>query len=185
MNYGYWYSGDVVDRRISFKVSFRAEYQTNGDDVQRRIGTVVALFRNDTGIELPEGYASGWRPPQINEATSNAAIGSNHLRALAGDKRDSIDGSFGWWCLANLSQLESVGLYMEHPIATVVRAWRTGLAQKRDPTPWTHLQSVAPISRGRVYWPDQKSLPEWADFVHLGGQPGITFEAWKALQPTQ
>lgn len=180
--WSYWNGPDDEDRRVKYAKAFRPEYQANGDDVQRRIGAVEIAFRAETGIVLPEGYSSGFRPPAINDITANAGKLSNHVTCNAGDKRDDVDGAYAWWCFRNQRVLEVHGLWMEHPVATVVRAWKSALAQKRDPTPWCHQQSVPPKSHLRVYWPDAKSIEEWDEFLKLGGSTGITHAAWVALQ---
>jgi hypothetical protein len=80
---------------------------------------------------------SGWRPVEVNAATSGAAPGSKHLTARACDVADP-DRSLARWCLANLDQLEFIGLWMEDPAYT---------------HSWVHLQSVAPGSGRRVFRP--------------------------------
>ena len=182
MKYDYWYGPDEEDRREKYARSFREEYQANGDDIQRRIEAVEIAFSGETGIVLPDGYASGWRPPAINEATANAGKASNHLSAQAGDKRDTVDGAFAWWCLRTPHVLEVHGVWMESPVATVVRAWKRALEQGREPTPWCHLQSVPPGSGSRIYWPDGSAFTEWEAFTAAGGYAGMTFITWKALQ---
>ena len=144
--WSYWNGPADEDRRVKYAKAFRSEYQGNGDDLQRRIAAVETAFRAETGITLPEGYASGWRPPAVNEATANAGKASTHLTANGGDKRDTPDGDFAWWCLRNPHILAVHGLYAEHPVATVVRAWVRAHEAGREPTPWCHLQSVPPRS---------------------------------------
>lgn len=178
----YWNGPDEADRRIKYAKQFKPEYQINGDEVQRRVEPVLVAFVAETQIELPLGWASGWRPPAINEATSNAGKLSNHLLANAGDKRDNPDGAFAWWCFRNPHVLETHKLWMEHPAATVIRSWKTALEQKRTPTPWCHLQTLPPNSGLRCYWPDGKAAGEWEAFLKIGGQPNMTYEAWKELQ---
>ena len=85
--------------------------------------------------------ASGWRPPEINEATSNAAKASRHITGEAIDLRDNGTRDLARWCLKNLDALEEIGLWMEDPQWT--------------PT-WVHLQIVPPGSRRRVYCPSSK-----------------------------
>ncbi len=179
----YWNGPDEEDRREKYAKSFLEEYQDNGNDLQRRIRAVETAFRSETGVELPEGYASGWRPAAVNDATANAGKKSTHLTANGGDKRDNADGEFSWWCLRNPHILEIHGLYQEHPIATVVRAWKTAHAQGREPTPWCHLQSVPPASHNRVYFPDTASVGEWTAFQDTGSEAGIGYAAWCAAQP--
>ena len=182
MKWDYWFGPDGVDRRERYVKDFLPEYQINGDGVQGAIATVVQVFFAETTIELPEGYASGWRPPAVNESTANAGKASTHLCAQAGDKRDTEDGAFAWWCLRNIYVLERHSLWMEHPVATVVRAWKTAREQERAPTPWCHLQTVPPKSASRVYWPDAKAFSEWQEFMAAGGYAGMTFATWQALQ---
>lgn len=182
MKYDYWYGPDDEDRRVKYATSFSSMYQANGDDVQRRIEAVVTAFRGETGIELPSGYASGWRSPAVNEATANAGKASTHLSAQAGDKRDTVDGSFAWWCLRTPHVLEIHGVWQEHPIATVVRSWVKALAQGLNPTPWCHLQSVPPRSGNRIYWPDGSAFSEWQRFEAEGGNAGMTYKAWQTTQ---
>lgn len=182
MRWDYWYGPDEEDRRVKYVKALKLEFQANGDDVQRRIDAVVTAFCGETSIDLPEGYASGWRPPAVNEVTQNAGKASTHLFAQAGDKRDTVDGVFAWWCLRNKSVLETHGVWMEHPVATVVRAWKRALEQGRDPTPWCHLQSVPPGSGSRIYWPDGSAFSEWTAFTTAGGYEGMTFDAWVATQ---
>lgn len=176
----YWNGPDETDRRIRYAKEFKPEYQQNGGEVQRRIAAVVTAFRAETQIELLGGYASGWRPATVNEATANAGKLSAHLTAEAGDKRDTPDGDFAWWCARNEGALAQHGLYMEHPVATVVRAWRAARGE-REPTPWCHLTTRPPASHARVYWPDAKAQGEWRALLAKGGHTGMTYEAWRAL----
>jgi len=183
MKYDYWFGPDEVDRRIKYAKDFKPEYQAAGDEVQRRITAVQTAFMAETGIILPDGFSSGWRPPAVNEITANAGKLTTHFGAQAGDKRDNMDGAYTWWCFRNKHVLEVHGLWMEHPVATVIRAWKTALAQKRDPTPWCHQQAVPPKSHARIYWPDAKSIVEWDEFMTLPrATSGMTYAAWLALQ---
>ena len=179
--WSYWNGPDEEDRRVKYAKAFKPEHQANGDDLQRRISAVETAFTAETGIILPPGYSSGWRPPSVNEATANAGKLSTHLDGQGGDKRDTVDGDYAWWCLRNQHVLERHQLYMEHPVATVVRAWKRALEQGREPTPWCHQQSVPPRSHNRVYFPDSASLGEWEAFLATGAQPGLGYAAWLAL----
>lgn len=85
--------------------------------------------------------ASGWRPPAINDATSNAAAKSKHITGEAIDLRDHGTRDLARWCLKNLDALEEIGLWMEDP------QWTPS---------WVHLQIVPPGSRRRVYCPSSK-----------------------------
>ncbi len=85
--------------------------------------------------------ASGWRPPEINDATANSAKLSRHLTGEAIDLRDNGTRDLARWVLRNLDAIEEIGLWMEDPQWT--------------PT-WVHLQIVPPGSRRRVYCPSSK-----------------------------
>lgn len=176
--YDFWNGPDTTDRRITYAKAFTPEIQANGDNTQRLIGALLVHFKAETQVDLPGGYASGWRPPAVNEHTANAAAHSAHLDGLAGDVRDTEDGDLAWWCMRNLGALEQHGLYMEHPCATVVRAWETAKANKRPPTPWCHLSPRAPGAHIRCYWPDSRSIAEWDAFTRAGGANGTTYAAW-------
>jgi hypothetical protein len=113
-----------------------------------RINRLLGLAAQD-GVEC-ETVSSGWRPLAINDKTANAAKLSKHLKALAVDLRDNESRDVARWCLRNLKQLESIGLWMEDPRWT--------------PT-WVHLQIVPPGSGRRVFVPSIKAplaapLPE-------------------------
>ena len=180
--WSFWAGPDDVDRRVTYAKDFKPEYQTNGAETERRIDAVVVAFRAETEIDLPHGYASGWRPPAINEATANAAKGSAHLTGEAGDKRDDADGAFAWWCLRHVAILAQHGLYMEHPVATVIRAWRTANAAGREPTPWCHLTTRAPATHARCYFPTTAAIKDWEAYRRIGGDPnGMSYVAWATL----
>jgi hypothetical protein len=176
MKYTYWHGPDDVDRRQKYAKEFTAEIQANGDDTQRRIQAVYAHYCSRYYSNMAEAprYSSGWRPRAVNEATSNAAKLSTHLLAQAGDVICDEDGSFAWWCYANQWVLEQHGLWMEHPVATVVRAWSTG------GTPWCHLQTVPPRSGLRAYFPDTASVSQWQEFQKHKLAAGATKAEWQA-----
>lgn len=90
--------------------------------------------------------ASGWRPPAINDATSNAAAHSRHLTGEAIDLRDTGTRDLARWCLNNLDALEEIGLWMEDPQWTHAPPGQ----------PWVHLQIVPPGSHRRVYVPSTR-----------------------------
>lgn len=81
--------------------------------------------------------SSGWRPPEVNAATAKAAKRSAHMTGEALDIYDPT-GNIGRWALSHLAILEALGLYLEHPSATVG---------------WCHLQTRAPKSGRRVFYP--------------------------------
>lgn len=81
--------------------------------------------------------SSGWRPPQVNAATTNAAVRSKHMTGEAVDLYDP-DGELDEFCLAHPGSLAAIGLWQEHPSAT---------------KGWLHLQIVPPRSGKRVFYP--------------------------------
>lgn len=100
--------------------------------------------------------ASGWRPPEINDATANAATGSSHLSGEGGDLRDTPNQDLARWCLKNFDALDELGLYMEDPRWTGTEGGDY----------WVHLQTRRPKSGNRVYVPSTKPprlamLPEY------------------------
>ena len=77
---------------------------------------------------------SGWRPQSVNDATSNAAKGSKHLKALAVDLPDT-DGTLAEWMMDNVDSLKECGLWAEHP------GWCETLVNGQVRR-WVHLQTV-------------------------------------------
>ena len=113
-----------------------AEIQANAQNTVAKVNELLALAEADTGYQFG-GVASGWRPPEINDATANAASHSKHLTGEACDVRDPL-GHLDAWCVANQDALEKIGLWMESPSKT---------------EGWTHLQTVPPRSGSRVFLP--------------------------------
>ncbi len=87
-------------------------------DLAARLSKLLALY----GSRPP--VSSGFRTPEANKAAGGAPR-SSHLEGKAVDFQDT-DRKFSTWCLANLNELKSIGLWLENPAKT--------------PT-WTHLQS--------------------------------------------
>ncbi len=128
----------------------KAKQVAGTEDIQRRIGALVVAFRAETQIELPDGYA--------------------RLDAESGDKLDTEDGDFAWWCSRHEVELTQHGLYLEHPSGTVIRAWQS--AKGSQPQPWAHLSVRAPASHERVH--SRVDSPGYA--------PGMTYKAWLAQE---
>lgn len=114
-------------RDLTVEISRNAQHTI---EVLNRVLMAAAIDDLElTGLHL----ASGWRPPGVNAATSNAAHNSPHLTGEAGDVGDLPDRRFARWCLANLDTLKSCGVRaMERP------QW--------CPT-WVHLQT-RPLESG-------------------------------------
>lgn len=153
----YWKGSDSIDRRVRYAEDYTQEIEDNGQETMHRTNLLVAMYGELTKKPTPTTYASGWRPPSVNEATSNSASASKHLLALAGDVKDTKEGDFAWWCFNHkddILALPKIDLYMEHPSATVIN----------HSTPWCHLQIVPPKSNLRVYFPNTSSFNLWATY---------------------
>jgi hypothetical protein len=85
----------------------------------------------------PMKVNSGWRPPEINDATPGAAAHSKHMEGLAVDFSDP-DGELLKWTLNNLQLMEELGIFMED------FRWTKG---------WVHYQIGAPSSGRRIFVP--------------------------------
>lgn len=83
--------------------------------------------------------SSGWRPPVVNAGTRGAATNSKHMTCEAADVYDP-DGDLDEWLMTDDGQkaLTEIGLWMEHPSAT---------------KGWSHVQSIPPGSKRRVFYP--------------------------------
>jgi hypothetical protein len=95
-----------------------------------RVNKLLAKMGRETSVN------SGWRPFTINVQVGGSKR-SNHIQGRAIDLNDD-DGSIDEWCMKNLKELESIGLWLEHPSKT---------------PRWCHLQSVPPTSGNRVFMP--------------------------------
>lgn len=103
----------------------------NADEIVRRANILLTLS------DMERGVRSGYRPASINSLVPNASPHSKHMTCEAIDIEDN-DGKLKSWCLANLDQLEKIGLWIESP----------------EYTPsWLHCQIVAPASCHRVFIP--------------------------------
>jgi len=127
----YW-----MGRDVKYAASLTAEIKRNGPETVRRVNLLLQLYKEDTGRDVDK-VSSGWRPPAVNDETSNAALTSNHLLAAAVDVVDELR-QFAAWCVLNPSKLAACGLWVEDPRWT--------------PT-WVHLQIVPPRSGKRIYIP--------------------------------
>lgn len=120
-------------------------------DVRRNAALTVELanklliLAKTAGVSLEASprtgsiVSSGWRPPEINAATPNAAPKSKHITGQAIDLYDA-DGDLDEWLLMPAGQkaLTDLGLWHEDPAAT---------------KGWAHLQTVPPRSGRRTFYP--------------------------------
>lgn len=121
----YWQGRDLV-----YKDELTRIVQDNAFELLHRINNLLALYGKVPRVN------SGWRPREINKQVGGA-VRSRHLVGRAIDLDDDT-GVLGEWCLSNLNKLEACGLWLENPGAT---------------PGWVHLQSEAPASGNRVFWP--------------------------------
>ena len=111
------------------------EIRANAEVTVAKANALLSAFESAGGSE--RGVTSGWRPAAVNAAIPTAAPKSKHMTGQAIDLADP-EGDLDEWCLANLSALKELGLYLEHPAST---------------KGWTHVQIVAPRSGNRVFYP--------------------------------
>jgi hypothetical protein len=128
----YW-----MDRDKDFPNELTDVIRENASHTVSRVNLLLTVYKKDTGDSEPKLISSGWRPPQVNSKTPNAAVRSKHMTGEAIDIADP-EGELDQWCMDNLDELERIGLYLEHPSAT---------------KNWCHLQIVAPKSGRRVFYP--------------------------------
>lgn len=111
------------------------ETKDNAIDLLSRVNALLAK------IDLPEAQQphvnSGWRPAWYNATVANAAPKSRHISGEAIDIADP-EGALDDYLVAHTGFLVEHGLYIEHPAST---------------KGWSHLQSAAPRSGNRVFFP--------------------------------
>lgn len=123
----YW-----MGRDKKYPDSWSEEIEGNAIDLLDRVNALLLQFGEDRKVN------SGWRPPEVNAKTVNAAPKSKHMTGHAVDLADP-EGDLDDWCSENDGErLAPHGLYMEHPAAT---------------KGWCHLQSRPPKSLKRVFYP--------------------------------
>lgn len=91
------------------------------------------LINPATGSQISGKTFGGFRPQNCPQGAPK----SNHKQGKGIDLYDP-HGQIDAWCMANFSQLEDAGIWIEHPEAT---------------TGWSHWQSVPPKSGKRAYHP--------------------------------
>lgn len=128
----YW-----MGRNKTHTKELTADIVANATALLVKVNALLSEFRYATKDTEQRKVRSGWRPPEINAATPNAAPNSKHMIGSAVDIADP-DGDLDEWCMNNTSTLARMGLWLEHPSAT---------------KGWTHLQSLPPKSGNRVFYP--------------------------------
>ena len=107
----------------------------NALDLLSRVNALLLLLPFDEARK--PRVTSGWRPADYNKTVPNAAPNSKHITGQAVDIADP-DGVLDEYLLDNPELLAKHGLFAEHPSAT---------------KSWAHLQSVAPRSGRRHFYP--------------------------------
>lgn len=135
----YWH-----DRESRFRMECTGEIRANAQKTVDAANKLLVMAEVDGIVRCH--VSSGWRPQSVNDATKNAAKGSNHLIARAVDIVDA-DRRLAQWCVSYPEHLAACGLWMEDP---------------RWCATWVHLQTVPPKSGKRIYIPNTKppSAPE-------------------------
>ena len=127
-----------ADRRVQYA----SEYT---DDIKNNAIKLLALVNqilSDLGIESAD-VTSGWRPPQINNKTTNAAKRSYHMIGSAVDILDDKDQTLAKLIASRPDLLKKYGLWLESPDST------HGIN-----TNWAHLDNGARTDRpSRVFLP--------------------------------
>lgn len=121
---------EVLMGRIKLE-DLSPELRANLDDLLVKLNK----FRAEYGI--PMYVVSGYRTPEINDATSNSGKKSAHLTCQACDFSDS-DNKIKEFIVKDPDILVRCDLYMEAPEST--------------PT-WTHLSNRPPKSGNRIFKP--------------------------------
>lgn len=123
------------DRQYAQELS--VELRANTVALLDRVNALLSLYYAEHPDADRPHVTSGWRPRVVNARTQNAAVNSRHMTCQAIDLSDP-DGMLDEWCMDCPQYLEQFGLWQEHPSAT---------------KGWCHLQSIAPRSGKRTFYP--------------------------------
>jgi hypothetical protein len=132
----------LMGREKLYPAELTPEIMKNAERTVALVNALFAVLRAES-MPLEENprtksmLNSGWRPPQINGQVANAAPRSKHMTGEAADIYDP-EGVLDDWCLEHQDSLAAIGLWMEHPSCT---------------KGWLHVQTVAPKSGRRVFFP--------------------------------
>lgn len=133
----YW-----MGRDVPYAPDLTESIRDNAEETVKRVNALLFAMAADHVAMAADPrtgslVASGWRPPAINQVTRGAAPGSRHMTGQACDVFDPI-GELDKWAMSNQGVLKSLGLWLEHPSATLR---------------WMHVQTVPPKSGNRVFFP--------------------------------
>jgi len=119
------------------KYPVTVEITQNAKDLLHRVNLLLSVYYQLNPDAEKVKVSSGWRPPEVNKKTKNAALRSNHMTGKAIDLVDP-DGDLDEFFFDRQDLLAQYGLWMEHPAST---------------KNWAHVQSVPPRSGRRVFYP--------------------------------
>ena len=132
-----------MGRESIFPDEYTPEIKANAEMTVSKVNALLEWLKGE-GLPL-EGNKqgslvnSGWRPPQINGQTKNAAPKSKHMTGQACDLYDP-EGDIDAMLMSGIGQakLAEIGLWHEHPSAT---------------KGWSHVQTIPPRSGQRTFYP--------------------------------
>jgi hypothetical protein len=125
------------DRDERFAAEVTEATVLNAHTTVARANELLYRFYTTRPKAEPRIVTSGWRPAALNAATPGASATSKHVIGAAIDLSDP-DGELDDWIMEHPAVLHECNLYMEHPAAT---------------KGWCHLQTAAPKSGRRIFYP--------------------------------
>lgn len=130
----YWMGRDVL-----YPEALTDTVMLNATETVRRANELLKVFYRECSPVAARHCNSGWRPRAVNMSVPGSALRSKHITAQAIDISDD-DGSLDKFCMTAAGKLwlSTIGLWLEHPNAT---------------PRWCHVQTVAPTSGNRVFFP--------------------------------
>lgn len=126
-----------MGRDKEYAADFTFEIAQNAEATVNKANLLLSIYMARTGDTERRKVTSGWRPPSLNAATPGAALRSKHMTGQAIDISDP-EGDLDHWLIDHTVVLQEVGLFLEHPAST---------------KGWCHVQTIAPKSQNRVFYP--------------------------------
>lgn len=116
-----------------------------------RVNTLLQAYYDATGDVRKFEMSSGYRRPTDNKAAGGSKL-SNHMKCAAIDLID-VNAKLGKWCQKNESLMETIGLWFEHPDATMKLVDDNTTESGTRVVRWLHCQCLPPKSGRRFFWP--------------------------------
>lgn len=133
----------LMGRESIYPDEYTPEIKANAEMTVSKVNALLEWLKGE-GLPLEKNKQgslvnSGWRPPQINGQTKNAAPKSKHMTGQACDLYDP-EGDIDAMLMSGIGQakLAEIGLWMENPAAT---------------KGWSHVQTIPPRSGQRTFYP--------------------------------